>query len=58
MTPRLAVNLPPPSSFWYEPGGMSTGRLTAAIFDLDVVLLALPHKQAERDALMGFADPA
>ncbi len=37
---------------------MSTGSLTAAIFDVDGVLLASPHEQAWRDALAGLADPA
>ena len=32
--------------------------LTAAIFDVDGVLLASPHEQAWREALQGFADPA
>ena len=32
-------------------------RLTAAIFDVDGVLLASPHEQAWREALTGFADP-
>jgi len=37
---------------------MNPGRLTAAIFDVDGVLLASPHEQAWREALVGFADPA
>jgi beta-phosphoglucomutase len=37
---------------------MKTGPLTAAIFDVDGVLLASPHEQAWRDALVGIADPA
>src|SRR5271156_2153621 len=32
--------------------------LTAAIFDVDGVLLASPHERAWREALKGFADPA
>jgi beta-phosphoglucomutase len=32
-------------------------RLTAAIFDVDGVLLASPHERAWREALQGFADP-
>ena len=32
--------------------------LTAAIFDVDGVLLASPHEQAWREALVGLADPA
>ena len=32
--------------------------LTAAIFDVDGVLLASPHEQAWREALTGFAEPA
>jgi HAD superfamily hydrolase (TIGR01509 family) len=32
--------------------------LTAAIFDVDGVLLASPHERAWREALSGFADPA
>src|SRR5665213_2975991 len=32
--------------------------LTAAIFDVDGVLLASPHERAWREALAGFADPA
>jgi len=39
-------------------GGWVNGRLTAAIFDVDGVLLASPHEQAWRDALIGLADPA
>lgn len=35
-----------------------TGPLSAALFDVDGVLLASPHEQAWRDALTGFADPA
>ena len=31
--------------------------LTAAIFDVDGVLLASPHERAWREALQGFADP-
>jgi len=31
--------------------------LTAAIFDVDGVLLASPHERAWRDALVGFAEP-
>jgi HAD superfamily hydrolase (TIGR01509 family) len=34
------------------------GRLQAAIFDVDGVLLASPHERAWRAALQGFADPA
>ena len=30
--------------------------LTAAIFDVDGVLLASPHERAWRDALVGFSD--
>ena len=37
---------------------MKNGQLTAAIFDVDGVLLASPHEQAWRDALEGFADPS
>ena len=33
-------------------------RLTAAIFDVDGVLLASPHERAWREALAGYADPA
>ena len=33
-------------------------RLSAAIFDVDGVLLASPHERAWREALKGFADPA
>ncbi len=33
-------------------------RLTAAIFDVDGVLLASPHERAWREALVGFADPS
>lgn len=32
--------------------------LSAAIFDVDGVLVASPHERAWRDALSGFADPA
>ena len=32
--------------------------LTAAIFDVDGVLVASPHERAWREALAGFADPA
>jgi beta-phosphoglucomutase-like phosphatase (HAD superfamily) len=31
--------------------------LTAAIFDVDGLLLASPHERARREALQGFADP-
>ncbi|MGA9216241.1 MAG: HAD family phosphatase, partial [Methylocella sp.] len=31
--------------------------LTAAIFDVDGVLLESPHERAWREALQGFADP-
>src|SRR5476651_1524907 len=34
-----------------------SGRLTAGIFDVDGVLLASPHEQAWREALVGFAEP-
>jgi beta-phosphoglucomutase len=34
------------------------GILTACIFDVDGVLLASPHEQAWREALVGFADPS
>ena len=34
------------------------GALTACIFDVDGVLLASPHEQAWREALVGFADPS
>ena len=39
-------------------GGWVNEPLTAAIFDVDGVLLASPHEQAWRDALTGLADPA
>ena len=39
-------------------GGIASRRLTAAIFDVDGVLLASPHERAWRDALSGLADPA
>ena len=32
--------------------------LSAAIFDVDGVLVASPHERAWREALTGFADPA
>ena len=38
-------------------GGIASKRLTAAIFDVDGVLLASPHERAWRDALSGLADP-
>ena len=34
------------------------GRLRAAIFDVDGVLVASPHERAWREALDGYADPA
>jgi beta-phosphoglucomutase len=40
-----------------EPGSVQTQTLTAAIFDVDGVLLASPHERAWREALKGFADP-
>ena len=40
-----------------EPGSDSPPALTAAIFDVDGVLLASPHERAWREALQGFADP-
>ncbi len=36
----------------------SRQKLSAAIFDVDGVLLASPHERAWREALEGFADPA
>jgi HAD superfamily hydrolase (TIGR01509 family) len=39
-------------------GGTTSTRLTAAIFDVDGVLLASPHERAWREALSGIADPA
>ena len=41
-----------------EPESLQTPTLTAAIFDVDGVLLASPHERAWREALKGFADPA
>ena len=41
-----------------EAGSSHPQTLTAAIFDVDGVLLASPHERAWREALMGFADPA
>jgi beta-phosphoglucomutase len=40
-----------------KPGSERTQTLTAAIFDVDGVLLASPHERAWREALKGFADP-
>jgi beta-phosphoglucomutase len=44
-----------------EPAGLlrsdHSGALTAAIFDVDGVLLASPHERAWREALEGFAAP-
>ena len=43
-----------------EPAGLRSGHayaLTAAIFDVDGVLLASPHEQAWRQSLDGFAEP-
>ena len=40
-----------------EVGSARLGRLTAGIFDVDGVLLASPHEQAWREALVGFAEP-
>jgi beta-phosphoglucomutase len=37
---------------------MKMGPLTAAIFDVDGVLLASPHERAWRDALVGLIDPS
>jgi beta-phosphoglucomutase len=37
---------------------MRSGPLTAAIFDVDGVLLQSPHEQAWRDALVGLVNPA
>lgn len=34
------------------------GKLLAALFDVDGVLVASPHERAWREALAGFADPA
>jgi len=39
-------------------GGVAHARLSAAIFDVDGVLLASPHERAWREALSGLADPA
>ena len=41
-----------------EPRSDHPQTLTAAIFDVDGVLLASPHEQAWREALIGFAEPA
>ncbi len=38
-------------------GSGHSEALTAAIFDVDGVLLASPHERAWREALQGFADP-
>jgi len=40
-----------------RPGADYSRTLTAAIFDVDGVLLASPHERAWREALKGFADP-
>jgi beta-phosphoglucomutase len=40
-----------------RPGSEHSHTLTAAIFDVDGVLLASPHERAWREALKGFADP-
>ncbi len=40
-----------------RPGADHSHTLTAAIFDVDGVLLASPHERAWREALKGFADP-
>ena len=40
-----------------KPRSDSPPALTAAIFDVDGVLLASPHERAWREALQGFADP-
>ncbi len=37
---------------------MTAQALTAAVFDVDGVLLASPHEQAWREALSGLAEPA
>ena len=39
------------------PRSHQAGTLRAAIFDVDGVLLASPHEQAWREALIGIADP-
>ncbi|MBV8525395.1 MAG: HAD-IA family hydrolase [Acetobacteraceae bacterium] len=39
------------------PPAVASRRLTAAIFDVDGVLLASPHERAWREALQGFAEP-
>jgi len=41
-----------------EPRSDDPRTLTAAIFDVDGVLLASPHEQAWREALVGLAEPA
>jgi HAD superfamily hydrolase (TIGR01509 family) len=41
-----------------EPRAGQRDSLTACIFDVDGVLLASPHEQAWRDALIGFCEPA
>lgn len=41
-----------------EGGPARTPLLSAAILDVDGVLLASPHEQAWREALQGFSDPA
>ena len=41
-----------------EPRSADPRTLTAAIFDVDGVLLASPHERAWREALVGLAEPA
>lgn len=40
-----------------KPSAIGAQLLSAAIFDIDGVLLASPHEQAWREALAGFTDP-
>jgi HAD superfamily hydrolase (TIGR01509 family) len=54
----MSDTFPPPGPAGKWTPASASNRLTAAIFDVDGVLLASPHERAWREALVGYADPA
>ena len=54
----MSVVTAPPATPASATPAAAGNRLTAAIFDVDGVLLASPHERAWREALAGYADPA
>ena len=54
----MSVAISSPATIARAMPAEADSRLTAAIFDVDGVLLASPHERAWREALAGYADPA